>query len=153
LAIGSFLAGIAFASSPYKLEVASRVKPLRDFFATVFFVSLGMQLVIPSLNSVAATVVAFSAFVIVGNPIIVAVIGMLLGYTRKTSIMAGLPIGQVSEFSLIMIALGKTLGHINSDVSTVIVAVAAITGFTQLNLRSRVSGINIDEDGNGNYEH
>ncbi len=127
IAIGAFVAGVSLASSSYKLEVVSRVKSLRDFFATVFFVSLGMQLALPSLSGMAVPAAVFSLFVIIGNPIIVAVIGLMLGYNRRISIMAGLPIGQVSEFSLILVALGVTLGHVGSSVSAIIVAVAAVT--------------------------
>ncbi len=127
IAIGAFVAGVSLASSSYKLEVVSRVKSLRDFFATVFFVSLGMQLALPSLSGMILPVVVFSLFVIIGNPIIVALIGLMLGYNKRISIMAGLPIGQISEFSLILIALGVQLGHVGSGISAIIVAVAAIT--------------------------
>ncbi len=127
IAIGSFVAGVSLASSSYKLEVVSRVKSLRDFFATVFFVSLGMQLALPSISEMILPAVAFSLFVIIGNPIIVALLGMLVGYNKRISIMAGLPIGQVSEFSLILVALGVSLGHVGGSISAIIVAVAAIT--------------------------
>jgi len=127
VAIGAFIAGVTLASSSYKLEVVSRVKSLRDFFATVFFVSLGMQLALPSLGSMLIPVIVFSLFVIIGNPIIVAVLGMTLGYNKRISIMTGLPVGQISEFSLIVVALGVTLGHISGSIASVIVAVAAIT--------------------------
>ncbi len=127
VAIGAFVAGVSLASSSYKLEVVSRVKSLRDFFATVFFVSLGMQLALPSLSEMVLPAVVFSLFVIIGNPIIVAVIGLMLGYNKRISVMAGLPIGQISEFSLILIALGVRLGHVGSGISAIIVAVAAIT--------------------------
>ncbi|MBS3133289.1 cation:proton antiporter [Candidatus Woesearchaeota archaeon] len=127
IAIGAFVAGVTLASSSYKLEVVSRVKSLRDFFATVFFVSLGMQLVLPSLGSMLIPVIVFSLFVIIGNPIIVAVLGMALGYNKRISIMTGLPIGQVSEFSLIVVALGVSLGHISGNIASLIVAVASIT--------------------------
>ncbi len=127
IAIGAFVAGVSLASSSYKLEVVSRVRSLRDFFATVFFVSLGMQLAVPSISEMIVPVAVFSLFVIVGNPVIVALIGTALGYNRRISIMAGLPIGQVSEFSLILVALGVRLGHIGSGVSAIIVMVAAVT--------------------------
>lgn len=127
IAIGAFVAGVSLASSSYKLEVVSRVKSLRDFFATIFFVSLGMQLAVPSIGEMIIPAVVFSLFVIIGNPIIVALLGMTVGYNKRISVMAGLPIGQVSEFSLILVALGVTLGHVGSSVSAIIVAVAAVT--------------------------
>ncbi len=127
IAIGAFVAGVSLASSSYKLEVVSRVKSLRDFFATVFFVSLGMQLALPSLSVMILPVIVFSLFVIIGNPVIVAIIGLMLGYSKRISVMAGLPVGQISEFSLILVALGVRLGHVGSGVSAIIVAVAAVT--------------------------
>jgi Kef-type K+ transport system membrane component KefB len=128
IAIGSFIAGVTLASSSYKLEVASRVRPLRDFFATIFFVSLGMQLSLPSVEPhIIGAAVAFSLFVIIGNPLIVFFISLLLGYNNRISMLTGLPIGQISEFSLILIALGLKLGHINAQVSAMIALVAALT--------------------------
>jgi len=127
VAIGAFIAGVTLASSSYKLEVVSRVRSLRDFFATVFFVSLGMQLVLPSLGAVLVPVIVFSLFVIIGNPLIVAVTGLLLGYNKRISIMTGLPIGQISEFSLILIALGLSLGHVTTEIASIIVTIAAVT--------------------------
>ncbi|MBI2664323.1 cation:proton antiporter [Candidatus Woesearchaeota archaeon] len=127
MAIGSFIAGVTLASSSFKLEIDSRVKPLRDFFATIFFVSLGMQLALPSLSASYIAVIVFSLFVIIGNPVIVAALGMLLGYNKRISIMTAIPIGQISEFSLILVALGVSLGHIAADIAAIVVAVAAIT--------------------------
>tara|TARA_Y100000310_G_scaffold31624_1_gene29971 strand:- start:13196 stop:14851 length:1656 start_codon:yes stop_codon:yes gene_type:complete len=127
IAIGAFVAGVTLASSSYKLEVVSRVKSLRDFFATIFFVSLGMQFVLPSFSSMLVPIIVFSLFAIIGKTIIVVLMSSLLGYNKKISIMTGLPTGQISEFSLIIIALGVSLGHIAGQVSAIIIAVAAVT--------------------------
>jgi Kef-type K+ transport system membrane component KefB len=127
VAIGAFIAGVTLASSSYKLEVVSRVKTLRDFFATIFFVSLGMQLALPSLSEMLIPAIVLSLFVIVGNPIIVALLGTMLGYNKKISILSGLAIGQISEFSLILIALGVSLGHIGNSIAALVISIAAIT--------------------------
>jgi len=127
VAIGAFLAGISLASSSYKLEVASRVKVLRDFFATIFFVSLGMQLTIPNIDATLAAIIAFSFFVIVGKPIIILIIGRAVGFKKRVAGMAGLPLGQISEFSLIILALGISLGHISPALSSMMIIVAAVT--------------------------
>ena len=127
--IGAFIAGITLASSSYKLEMMSRVRTLRDFFATVFFVSLGMQIKLPEtgIQSLIFPVLAFSAFIILWNTLVVAGLALLAGYNKRISIMASLPLGQVSEFSLILIVLGVGLGHVSPDLSALVVIVAAIT--------------------------
>lgn len=127
IAIGAFVAGVALASSKYSLEITSRVKVLRDFFVTIFFVSLGMQLTLLSFGQHIWPALALSLFVIVGNPIIVALLALAIGYNNRISIMSGLPMGQVSEFSLIVIALGVSLGHISGEVSAIMVIITTLT--------------------------
>lgn len=130
LAIGAFLAGLAIASSAYNVEIIAKVRPLRDFFSTLFFVSLGMQLIFSgnaSFAGMAASIMLFSAVVIIANPFIVSLILGVLGYTRRTAVLSGLSITHISEFSLIAVYLGSSLGHIGNELVTIVVAVAAIT--------------------------
>ena len=127
VAIGAFLAGVSLASSSYKFEVASRVKSLRDFFATIFFVSLGMQLVLPGFNAMFVTVMVLTAVAILGKPLVVAMLGRFVGFHDRTSVMAALPMGHVGEFSIIIIALGLSLGHVTNELSSAVIAVAAIS--------------------------
>ena len=126
VAIGAFLSGVTLASSNYSREIASRIKTLRDFFATVFFVYIGMQLVIPSPGAILG-LIAFSLFAIVGKPIIIFLMSRLTGYNNRISLTTGLAMGQISEFSLIIIALGLSLGHINAEISSSIVTATAIS--------------------------
>ena len=126
VAIGAFLAGVALASSNYSREIASRIKSLRDFFATVFFVFIGMQLVIPSLNDV-FFLTALSVMAIVGKPMIVFLMSRLAGYNNRISLTAGMGMGQISEFSLIIIALGLSLKHITPELSSSIVTATAVS--------------------------
>jgi Kef-type K+ transport system membrane component KefB len=127
IAIGAFVAGVALASSKYSLEITSRVKVLRDFFVTIFFVSLGMQLALPTFGEHIWPALLLSLFVIIGNPLIVALLGIAIGYNSRVAIMSGLPMGQVSEFSLIVIALGVSLGHISGEISAIMVIITALT--------------------------
>lgn len=123
LEIGGFLAGLALSNLPEHLQIASRAKSLRDFFLVIFFVLLGAELLMYG-NFLQVLFPAFilSAFVLLINPIIVIIILGALGYRKRTSFMAGLIVAQISEFSLIMMALGQSLGHVNqSDVSLVVV--------------------------------
>jgi len=125
--MGALLAGIALASSPYQREIASRVKPLRDFFLIIFFIALGFKL-LPSGGVIPLIpVFIFSLFILIGNPLIVLIIMRYLGYSLRTGFMAGLTVAQISEFSLILIALGVSLGHLNSSIMSMAVLVGLIT--------------------------
>ncbi|MDD3480825.1 MAG: cation:proton antiporter, partial [Patescibacteria group bacterium] len=114
--IGALLAGIALATSPYRFEISSKLKPLRDFFIFMFFILLGSQMVFTNISEIILPVIIFSAFILIGNPIIVMIIMGMLGYTKKNSFLAGLTVAQISEFSLIYIALGISVGHIGEEV-------------------------------------
>jgi len=128
LEIGGFLAGLALSNLPEHLQIASRARPLRDFFLTLFFLYLGTQLVVGSgVLAVMPSVVLLSVFVLVGNPLIVLIIMSFLGYKKRTSFLAGLTVAQISEFSLIIMIMGKSLGHLTQEHVAMIVMVGVIT--------------------------
>ncbi len=136
--IGALIAGVTLSVSPYSVEIASRLKPLRDFFIIIFFVLLGSQLILSNLAQLLFPALILSVFVLVGNPIIVIILMNTLGYNRKTSYQAGLTVAQISEFSLILGALGLRLGHLSQEVLSLITLVGLITiaGSTYLILYS-----------------
>ncbi|OGM13396.1 hypothetical protein A3D84_01660 [Candidatus Woesebacteria bacterium RIFCSPHIGHO2_02_FULL_42_20] len=138
LEVGGFLAGLALANLPEHLEVASRVRPLRDFFLALFFLYLGTTLNLTGSGAVILPAIVFSVFVLVGNPVIVLSIMGFLGYRRRTSFLASVTVAQISEFSLIIMAMGLTLGHVgDSDMSTVVlVGIITMTASTYLILNS-----------------
>ena len=125
--IGGFLAGLALANSAEHFEISSRVKPLRDFFILIFFVILGSSVVFSNFSGLTLYIIAFSFFVLIGNPIIVLIIMGLMGYRKRTSFLTGLTVAQISEFSLILAALGLKVGHIGENVVALITAVGAVT--------------------------
>ncbi|HLC74642.1 MAG TPA: cation:proton antiporter [Candidatus Nanoarchaeia archaeon] len=125
--IGAFVAGVTLASTPYSLELSSRLKPLRDFFVTIFFVALGMQIVAGPVSTFIVPIIVLSLVVIIGNPFIMLVITALYGYHRRTAFLTSTALAQVSEFSLVIVALGASLGHIPAQVVSIIAAVATIT--------------------------
>ncbi len=134
LEIGALIAGVALSVSPYAEEISSRMKPLRDFFVLLFFVLLGSQIIIGSIGSIAVPALILSLFVLIGNPIIVIILMNLLGYKSRTGFLAGLTVAQISEFSLILMALGFSLGHLSQEVVTLVtlVGIITITGSTYL---------------------
>ncbi|PIP69177.1 sodium:proton exchanger [Candidatus Nomurabacteria bacterium CG_4_9_14_0_2_um_filter_32_10] len=127
LEIGALAAGVALASSPFSQEIGSRMKPLRDFFILLFFIMLGSQLILTDFSNIFYIATILSVFVLIGNPIIVFLIMNILGYRNRTSFLTGLTVAQISEFSLILIALGYSLGYLNKEFVSLITLVGIIT--------------------------
>ncbi len=125
--IGGFLAGLALANSVERFEIASRMRPLRDFFIVLFFVMLGTSLFLADFSGLLLPIIALSLFVLVGNPLIVFLIMRALRYTHRTSFLTGLTVAQISEFSLIIAALGARVGHLSDRTVALITAVGIIT--------------------------
>lgn len=132
--IGALLAGVTLSVSSYRHEIASRVRPLRDFFIFLFFVSLGTQLNLGNIEKNIWPIVIFSAFTLIAKPLILFLIMGFQGYTKKSSLFAGLALAQVSEFSLILLSMGAKLGSISPDVVSIItvVTLVSITGSAYL---------------------
>lgn len=138
LEIGALAAGIALSSSPFSQEIISRTKPLRDFFILLFFVMLGSQMIFSNINEIIIPAIILSLFVLIGNPIIVVILMNLLGYKKRIGFLAGLTVAQISEFSLILMALANSFGHIDKEIISLITLVGIITiiGSTYLILHS-----------------
>lgn len=127
IAIGAFLAGLSMTTLPYHIEIIGKVRSLRDFFAVIFFVSLGMVITFNGTGGIIWPVIIFSLFVLIGNPIISTIIMVLSGFKVKTAFLTGLSIAQISEFSLILVTLGFTQGVIPQSILTIIALIAIIT--------------------------
>ncbi len=129
IAIGAFIAGVALANLPYNLEIIGKMKPLRDFFSTLFFVSLGMDIMFNGISKIMLPLIVFLAFILLFKPIFNAVMCSLFGYRKRTSFMTAISLAQISEFGLIIVALGISLGHLPSDslLPTMATMIAVIT--------------------------
>jgi len=125
--VGAFLAGISIASTPFREQVAARLVSLRDFLLLFFFIELGAALDLSILGTQVWFAVIFSLFVLIGNPLIVMAIMGYMGYRKRTGFLAGLTVAQISEFSLILAALGFSLGHLNEETVGLITLVGLIT--------------------------
>ncbi len=128
--VGAFLAGVSLAGTPYRDALSARLTVLRDFFLLFFFVDLGAYFDLSALGAQLTPALILSAFVLIGNPLIVLVIMGAMGYRKRTGFLAGLTVAQISEFSLMFGALGRDLGHINQDV----LALITIVGLTTITL-------------------
>ncbi|MDP2401690.1 MAG: cation:proton antiporter, partial [Actinomycetota bacterium] len=125
--VGAFLAGVSLASTPYRESIASRLVSVRDFLLLFFFIELGSRLDIASAGARLPEALLLSVFVLVGNPLIVIVIMGAMGYRRRTALLSGLTVAQISEFSLILIALGIAIGHIGGDTLGLVTVVGIVT--------------------------
>lgn len=127
--VGAFLAGISLASTAYRDSIGARLTSLRDFLLLFFFIDLGARLDWSSVGSQLGESLIFSLFVLIGNPLIVLIIMGLMGYRRRTGFLAGLTVAQISEFSLIVAALGLSIGHITTEIVGLITLVGVLTIF------------------------
>ena len=125
--IGAFLAGISLASTPFRETIGAKLISLRDFLLVFFFIELGSRLNLSLLGSQVWSAIPLSLFVLIGNPIIVMIITACFGYRKRTNFLTGVTIAQVSEFSLILVAMGAKLGHIGDDAVGVVTLVALVT--------------------------
>jgi Kef-type K+ transport system membrane component KefB/Trk K+ transport system NAD-binding subunit len=125
--IGALVAGVTLSLTPFAYEISSRLKPLRDFFIVMFFILLGSQMVLDTIPQILFPATILSLFVLIGNPIIVIILMNILGYKRKTGFLAGLAVAQISEFSLILAALGFNIGHLDKQALSLVTLVGLIT--------------------------
>ena len=125
--VGAFLGGVSIASTAYREAIASRLTGLRDFLLLFFFIDLGSGLNLTAAGVQLWPALVLSLFVLVGNPLIVVAIMGVMGYRRRTGFLAGLTVAQISEFSLILAALGLRLGQIGEAEVSLITLVGVIT--------------------------
>lgn len=125
--VAGFLAGLALANSSEHYQIASRIRPLRDFFIVMFFVILGSSIVFANFHGFEKQIVILSILVLLGDPLIVWIIMGFIGYRKRTLFLAGITVAQISEFSLILATRGFQLGHIGSGALATITAVGIIT--------------------------
>lgn len=125
--VGALFAGVALASLPYAMEMSTRLKPLRDFFVVLFFVSLGETFVFDDFASTIIPAVILSAIVLIGKPIVTMASLGALGYTKLTSFKAGIHLSQISEFSIVLVVLAIQTELINARAGSIITLVALIT--------------------------
>lgn len=125
--VGGLLAGLSLASTPYRETIAARLAPLRDFLLLFFFIALGATLDLSLLGAHVTAAIVFSFFVLIGNPLIVLAIMGMMGYRKRTSFLAGLTVAQISEFSLIFVAMGVSIGHVQQDALGLVTMVGLVT--------------------------
>jgi Kef-type K+ transport system membrane component KefB len=125
--IGAFIAGVGLASTPYRESLSGRLVSLRDIMVLFFFIQLGSSLSFSDAVGQIIPAILISTFVLVGKPLMVMAIMGLLGYRSRVSFKTSMAIAQISEFSLILMALGFSLGQVNQAALSLVTLVAVIT--------------------------
>jgi len=125
--LGGLLAGVSLASTQYRDAIATRLGGLRDFLLLFFFIALGSQLDLGLVGAQVGPAILLSIFVLIGNPLIVLAIMGFMGYRKRTGFLAGLTVAQISEFSLIFMAMGLALGHVDEAAVGLVTLVGLIT--------------------------
>lgn len=125
--IGALFAGVGLGSLPYSNEMASRLKPLRDFFIVIFFITLGQTIVPSELLGALPKAIILSVLVLIMKPLIVLITLGFLGYTKRNSFKTAISLGQISEFSLVFIAAAISSQLASPTTGTIITLVALIT--------------------------
>jgi Kef-type K+ transport system membrane component KefB len=125
--LGAFLAGFALSPTHFRDAISTWLIPLRDFLLLFFFIDLGTKFDLATAQQEWLTALILALFVLIGNPLIVMAIMGTMGYRRKTGFLAGLTVAQISEFSVIFIAMGLSLGHVRQDALSITTMVGLIT--------------------------
>jgi Kef-type K+ transport system membrane component KefB len=125
--LGGLLAGVSLASTQFRDAISSRLASLRDFLLLFFFVSLGAGLDLSQLGDQSLRALVLSLFVLIGNPLIVLMIMGYMGYQKRTGFLAGLTVAQISEFSLIFMAMGVSIGHVEPTYMGLVTLVGLVT--------------------------
>ena len=127
MALGAFLAGMIVGRSDYSLRAATDALPMRDAFAVLFFLSVGMLLRPMALLEHPSFVLAALFIVLVGKPATAAMVTWLMRYPLRTTLSVAVSLAQIGEFSFMLVTLGRTLGVVPADALDVVVATAIIS--------------------------
>ena len=127
MALGAFLAGMVVGRSEFSLRAASEALPMRDAFAVLFFVSVGMLFDPTSLLESPVIVMLTLIIVLVGKPLAAVCITLFLGYPVRVAFAVSLALAQIGEFSFILAAVGKQLGIFDEHAMNTLVATAIVS--------------------------
>lgn len=126
LEMGALIAGITISTFPVSLEVVTRILSIRDFFVTLFFVTLGLQIPRPSGEMLLGAGI-LTAAVVLSRLIVVVPLIRLFAKDSRTAVVTAINLVPVSEFALVVLALGKKLGHVGTETIGVATFTMALT--------------------------
>jgi CPA2 family monovalent cation:H+ antiporter-2 len=122
MALGAFLAGLIVGRSDYSFRAASDALPMRDAFAVLFFVSVGMLLDPHALIASPGLVLGALAVVLAGKPLVAFLLVWAMKYPFKTALTVAVALAQIGEFSFILATIGRELGILTATATNVLVA-------------------------------
>jgi Kef-type K+ transport system membrane component KefB len=125
--LGGLAAGMSLGSTQYREMISARMTALRDFLLLFFFLSIGATFDVSELGGELWSAAVLSLFVLIGKPVIIAVIMAWMGYTVRTGFLAGITLAQISEFSLIFMAMGLSLGHVDRSAAGLTTLIGVVT--------------------------
>lgn len=127
LALGAFIAGLAISESEYSSQIVAEVIPFRNTFSSLFFISIGMLLDFRYVIAHPLGIIALAAVVMGVKTLVTAGVGMALRYPLRLSIMVGLNLAQIGEFSFILIKMGQGYGLLDPGLYQSLLAVSIIS--------------------------
>ena len=116
LALGAFLAGLIISESEYSHHIVSNIMPFRDYFASIFFISIGMLLQTGYFSAHWALVLGMTAVLVAVKTFLIFLTAWILRYPMRSSVLAGLGLAQIGEFSFLLAQQGSGTGLINGDI-------------------------------------
>ena len=125
--VGALFAGVALAHLPYVQAIATRLKPLRDFFIVLFFIGLGESLKLDDFGTSLLPAIVFSVIVLIMKPVLTMISLGLMGYTKQTGFKTAVHLSQISEFSIVLVVLAVSTGLVGERMITVVTLTALIT--------------------------
>ena len=125
--VGALFAGVSLAGLPYASEMAAKLKPLRDFFIVIFFVTLGESFTLESIRENIIPAHILAAIVIFAKPLFVIISLGLQRYTKMTSFKVAAHLSQISEFSIVFVSIAAVKGLVSPQAVTLITLVAFVT--------------------------
>ncbi len=127
ITIGAFFAGVLLANLPYNIEIVGKVRPLRDFFAIMFFTSLGLQLTLSGISMMIFPLLVLLVLSVFVKMVIIHLLLVGLKYQSRTSFLTATSLAQISEFSLIIVLHGYNSGAISQSLLTLTILLATLT--------------------------
>ena len=127
MALGAFLAGLVVGRSEFSVRAASEALPMRDAFAVLFFVSVGMLLEPGFVMNAPLLILSALAVVLIGKPLVALGLVLLWGYPAGVALRIAVALAQIGEFSFIVAAVGAQLGLVTDDVRNTLIATAMVS--------------------------
>ena len=127
IALGAFLAGLIISESGYSYHTLGNILPFKDVFSSFFFVSIGMLLDVSFLFTQGGHIILIALAVLISKMVIVSIVSLFLGLSLRTSILVGIALSQMGEFSFILLKTGIEHGVLASNIYQIFLSVSVLT--------------------------